>query len=145
MSNEVSKALKEEILMSSKKKINLISSSDIEKADEFCEPYKDFLNKSRTEREAVAEAVLMAKENGFKEYNPNKTYNPGDKVYIVNRNKAVGFAVIGKYGTRKGVMLSIAHIDSPRIDLKPNPLYEKDNMALFKTHYYGGIKKYQWT
>lgn len=145
MSNEVSKALKEEILMSPKKKINLISNSDIEKADEFCEPYKDFLNKSRTEREAVAEAVLMAKENGFKEYNPDKNYNPGDKVYIVNRNKAVGLAVIGKFGTSKGVMLSIAHIDSPRIDLKPNPLYEKDNMALFKTHYYGGIKKYQWT
>ncbi len=145
MSNEISKELKEEILIPSKKKIHFVTDNEISKADEFCEPYKDFLNKSRTEREAVAEAVAMAKENGFTEYDPDKTYNPGDKVYIVNRNKAVGLAVIGKFGTKKGVMLSIAHIDSPRIDLKPNPLYEKENMALFKTHYYGGIKKYQWT
>jgi aspartyl aminopeptidase len=145
MSNEHSKDLKEEILISSKKKINLLSEDEIAKADEFCEPYKDFLNKSRTEREAVSEAVSMAEENGFKKYNPDRAYNPGDRVYIVNRNKAVGFAVIGKEGTRDGVMLSIAHIDSPRIDLKPNPLYEKNNLALFKTHYYGGIKKYQWT
>lgn len=145
MATEISKELKEEILISNKKKINLLTSEEIEKADEFCEPYKDFLNKSRTEREAVEEALIMAKENGFVQYDPNKTYAPGDKVYIINRNKAIGLAVIGKFGTQKGVMLSIAHIDSPRIDLKPNPLYEKNNMALFKTHYYGGIKKYQWT
>jgi aspartyl aminopeptidase len=145
MTKENSKELKEELLISSKKKINFLSEDEIAKADEFCEPYKDFLNKSRTEREAVIEAVTMAEENGFKEYNPDKTYRPGERVYIVNRNKAVGFAVIGKFGTRDGVMLSIAHIDSPRIDLKPNPLYEKNNMSLFKTHYYGGIKKYQWT
>lgn len=145
MSNEDSKTLMDEILMSGKKKIHSISSSEIEKADEFCEPYKDFLNKSRTEREAVVEAVAQAKENGFEEYDPDRTYSAGDKIYIVNRNKAVGLAVIGRKGTRDGVLISIAHIDSPRIDLKPSPLYEKDGMALFKTHYYGGIKKYQWT
>ncbi|MGN0477207.1 MAG: aminopeptidase [Ruminococcus sp.] len=145
MSNENSKELQEKILMSPKKKIHFVSKEELERADEFCEPYKDFLNKSRTEREAVAEAVAMAKENGFVEYNPDVRYNPGDRVYIVNREKAVGLAVIGKFGASQGVMLSIAHIDSPRIDLKPNPLYEKNSMALLKTHYYGGIKKYQWT
>ncbi|MBQ9673957.1 MAG: aminopeptidase [Ruminococcus sp.] len=144
MSNET-KELKEQLLISSKKKIHRLSDEELAKADEFCEPYKDFLNKARTEREAVTEALAMAKENGFKEYNPDITYSAGDKVYIVNRNKAIGLAVIGRTGTSEGVLLSIAHIDSPRIDLKPNPLYEKDSLALFKTHYYGGIKKYQWT
>ena len=145
MSNENSKELQEKILMSQKKHIHFVSKEELERADEFCEPYKDFLNKSRTEREAVSEAVAMAKENGFVEYNPDVRYNPGDRVYVVNREKAVGLAVIGKFGASQGVMLSIAHIDSPRIDLKPNPLYEKNSMALLKTHYYGGIKKYQWT
>ena len=88
MSNEDSKTLMDEILMSGKKKIHSISNSEIEKADEFCEPYKDFLNKSRTEREAVVEAVAQAKENGFEEYDPDRTYSAGDKIYIVNRNKA---------------------------------------------------------
>ena len=141
MSNEDSKTLMDEILMSGKKKIHSISSSEIEKADEFCEPYKDFLNKSRTEREAVVEAVAQAKENGFEEYDPDRTYSAGDKIYIVNRNKAVGLAVIGRKGTRDGVLLSIAHIDSPRIDLKQNPLYVATSFALLDTHYYGGIKK----
>ena len=90
-------------------------------------------------------SVELAKKYGFTEYDSTKTYKAGDKVYIINRDKAVGFAVIGKNGTKNGVKLAIAHIDSPRIDLKPNPLYEDNNLALFKTHYYGGIKKYQWT
>ena len=139
MSNEDSKTLMDEILMSGKKKIHSISNSEIEKADEFCEPYKDFLNKSRTEREAVVEAVAQAKENGFEEYDPDRTYSAGDKIYIVNRNKAVGLAVIGRKGTRDGVLLSIAHIASPRIDLKPSPLYEKDGMA--HTNEERGIKR----
>ena len=107
--------------------------------------YKEFLDFSRTEREAVVYSVELAKKYGFTEYDNSKKYNAGDKVYIVNRDKAVGFAVIGKNGTKNGVKLAIAHVDSPRIDLKPNPLYEESNLALFKTHYYGGIKKYQWT
>ena len=107
MSNEDSKTLMDEILMSGKRKIHSISNSEIEKADEFCEPYKDFLNKSRTEREAVVEAVAQAKENGFEEYDPDRTYSAGDKIYIVNRNKAVGLAVIGRKGTRTTIPLAL--------------------------------------
>ena len=145
--NEKTKAqlLKEEIMMKPKKGAADYKSDDLKKADDFCVDYKKFLDFSRTEREAVVCSVELAKQHGFVEYDNTKTYKAGDKVYIVNRDKAVGFAVIGKNGTRDGVKLAIAHIDSPRIDLKPNPLYEDNNLALFKTHYYGGIKKYQWT
>lgn len=137
--------LKEEIMMKPRKGAGDYKSDDLKKADEFCIDYKKFLDFSRTEREAVAYSVELAKKYGFTEYDNTKSYKSGDKVYIVNRDKAVGFAVIGKNGTKNGVKLAIAHVDSPRIDLKPNPLYEDNNLALFKTHYYGGIKKYQWT
>jgi len=137
--------LKEEIMMKERKGAADYKAEDLKKADEFCVQYKEFLDFSRTEREAVVYSVELAKKHGFVEFDNEKTYKPGDKVYIVNRDKAVGFAVIGKNGTKNGVKLAIAHVDSPRIDLKPNPLYEDNNLALFKTHYYGGIKKYQWT
>lgn len=137
--------LKEELMMKLRKGAADYRKEDLEKADEFCVEYKKFLDFSRTEREAVVYSVELAKKYGFTEYDSTKTYKAGDKVYIVNRDKAVGFAVIGKNGTKNGVKLAIAHVDSPRIDLKPNPLYEDNNLALFKTHYYGGIKKYQWT
>lgn len=137
--------LKEELMMKPRKGAADYKTADLEKADEFCIKYKEFLDYSRTEREAVVYSVELAKKYDFVEYDNTKTYKAGDKVYIVNRDKAVGFAVIGKNGTKNGVKLAIAHIDSPRIDLKPNPLYEDNNLALFKTHYYGGIKKYQWT
>ena len=137
--------LKEEIMMKERKGAADYKAEDLKKADEFCVKYKEFLDYSRTEREAVVYSVELAKKHGFVEFDNEKTYKPGDKVYIINRDKAVGFAVIGKNGTKNGVKLAIAHVDSPRIDLKPNPLYEDNNLALFKTHYYGGIKKYQWT
>lgn len=137
--------LKEEIMMKKRKGAADYKAEDLKKADEFCVEYKEFLDYSRTEREAVVYSVELAKKYGFTEYDNTKNYKAGDKVYIVNRDKAVGFAVIGKNGTKDGVKLAIAHVDSPRIDLKPNPLYEDNNLALFKTHYYGGIKKYQWT
>ena len=137
--------LKEEIMMKERKGAADYTADDLKSADEFCVNYKEFLDFSRTEREAVVYSVELAKKYGFTEYDNSKKYNAGDKVYIVNRDKAVGFAVIGKNGTKNGVKLAIAHVDSPRIDLKPNPLYEESNLALFKTHYYGGIKKYQWT
>ncbi|MBQ6625697.1 MAG: aminopeptidase [Ruminococcus sp.] len=137
--------LKEEIMMKERKGAADYTADDLNNADEFCVNYKEFLDFSRTEREAVVYSVELAKKYGFTEYDNSKKYNAGDKVYIVNRDKAVGFAVIGKNGTKNGVKLAIAHVDSPRIDLKPNPLYEESNLALFKTHYYGGIKKYQWT
>lgn len=116
----------------------------VAKANAFAEGYKVFLNNAKTEREATAEVVKMAKAQGFAEFDPTVCYKAGDKVYYVNRDKAIILAVIGKKPVAEGVKIAAAHIDSPRLDLKPNPLYESDELALFKTHYYGGIKKYQW-
>ncbi len=113
-------------------------------ADEYCEGYKKFLDTAKTEREAAKAAISLAVENGFTEFDRNKTYKAGDKIYINNRGKTVAFAVIGKESVESGVNITAAHIDSPRLDLKPNPLYEEIELALFKTHYYGGIRKYQW-
>ena len=89
--------------------------------------------------------MKKAKKKGFEEYEYGKKYNAGDKFYYVNRKKAVILCVMGKKPLSEGVRIAVAHIDSPRIDLKQHPLYEADELALFKTHYYGGIKKYQWT
>ena len=113
-------------------------------ADDYCEGYKKFLDTAKTEREAAKAAIALALQNGFVEFDRNKTYKAGDKVYINNRGKTVAFAVIGKEPVEAGVDITAAHIDSPRLDLKPNPLYEEIELALFKTHYYGGIRKYQW-
>lgn len=147
MSEEKSKVqqLKDELLIDEKNGFSKLSKAEIEEADEFCEGYKDFLNASPVEREATAYSVEIARKNGFVKFNPDAVYEPGDRVYCVNRGKAIALAVIGREGVRKGARMAIAHIDSPRIDLKPNPLYETNNLALFKTHYYGGLKKYQWT
>ena len=139
------KQLKEKLFMSKKGGMLKVSAEEVANADAFCEGYKTFLDNAKTERDAVKYSVKMAEENGFTEYDCTKTYHAGDKVYVNNRNMALMLAVIGKNGTKNGVRLGIAHIDSPRLDLKPNPLYESNNLALFKTHYYGGIKKYQWT
>ena len=136
--------LKEKLLIKNESGAKTLDRSEIEKADEFCIGYMNFLDNAKTEREAVDCAVTAAKARGFTKYDPSAVYVPGDRVYVNNRNKAVMFAVIGNTGTKNGVRLGIAHIDSPRLDLKPNPLYESSNLALFKTHYYGGIKKYQW-
>lgn len=114
-------------------------------ADEYCEGYKSFLNRAKTEREAVETAIEMAREKGFEEFVLGKQYKPGDRFYVNNRGKTVAFIVMGKQGVENGVNITAAHIDAPRIDLKPNPLYEEIELALFKTHYYGGIRKYQWT
>ena len=117
----------------------------VTQADEFCEDYKSFLDAAKTEREAVKAALDIAEKNGFKKFVPNYKYKKGDKVYVNNRGKAIMLAVIGEKPIGEGVRIAAAHIDSPRLDLKPNPLYEADELALFKTHYYGGVKKYQWT
>ena len=137
--------LKEQIMMTEPKGVKALSKEEIAKADEFCVGYKKFLDNSPIEREAVRYTVELAKKEGFVEYDADAKYIAGDKVYYINRDKAVALAVIGKNGVKNGAKLAIAHIDSPRIDLKPNPLYEANNLALFKTHYYGGLKKYQWT
>ena len=112
---------------------------------DFCNGYMEFLNRSKTEREFAANARNLADANGFKDVNSVETLKPGDKVYFVNRDKSIYFAVIGEEKLEKGLHIVGAHIDSPRLDLKPNPLYENGELAYFNTHYYGGIKKYQWT
>lgn len=145
MSESKAKELKEKLMMKPRKGAADYSADVMKEAYAFSEGYKKFLDFSRTEREAVAYTKKLAEEKGFEAYDPEKIYNPGDRFYIINRDKAIGLAVVGKNGVKNGVKLAIAHIDSPRIDLKPNPLYEDHDLALFKTHYYGGIKKYQWT
>lgn len=116
----------------------------VEKAAGFCEGYKQFLNQGKTERECVKLAVKLLEEAGYAAFEPGRQYNPGEKVYYVNRKKAVIATTFGSRPIKEGVRMNGAHIDSPRLDLKPNPMYEKEEIALFKTHYYGGIRKYQW-
>ena len=117
----------------------------LKKIQEFSEGYIDFLNNCKTERLAVEEAIKIAKEAGFRPISTYKKLKEGDRVYYSNRDKNLFLAIIGKEPIVEGINAVVAHIDSPRLDLKPNPLYEADGMALLKTHYYGGIKKYQWT
>lgn len=116
-----------------------------EKIFSFCDDYIKFLNTCKTEREASKYIVSKLENNGFKNINSVDTLNTGDKVYMINRDKSVYAAIIGSDKITDGLNVVGAHIDSPRLDLKPNPLYEDAKLALFKTHYYGGIKKYQWT
>ncbi len=115
-----------------------------EEAEMFCEGYKRFLDNGKTERECVREAVAMLEMQGYRPFDAGKNYKTGDKVYYVNRGKAIIATTFGKEGMEQGLRINGAHIDSPRLDLKPNPVFEKNDLAYFKTHYYGGIKKYQW-
>ena len=116
----------------------------VEEAAAFCEGYKAFLDEGKTERECVKKAVELLKAAGYAEFDTQGSYQPGDTVYYVNRNKAIIATTFGEKSVKEGIRMNGAHIDSPRLDLKPSPVYEKDDMALFKTHYYGGIRKYQW-
>lgn len=147
MAEEKSKAklLKEQLLMEPKNGGIVLSDEEIAKASKFCDGYKAFLDQSKTEREAVTFAVTQAKEHGFVPFDKTKKYKEGDKVYYNNRGKSLILAVIGSKPLGEGVHLAASHIDSPRLDLKQRPLYEDSQIAEFKTHYYGGIKKYQWT
>ena len=108
--------------------------------------YMDFLNRAKTEREFIKEAKKLADENGYKDIMEFETLKTGDKIYFINRKKSMYLAVIGENSVEDdGLHIIGSHVDSPRLDLKPNPLYEDGGLAYFKTHYYGGIKKYQWT
>ena len=135
----------EKLFMNKKHSANFVDEAELQKAMDFAEDYKKFLNDNKTEREVAKFVVAEAEKKGFVPFDKFKKYAPGDKVYYLNRKKAVILAVIGKKSVGEGVRIAAAHIDSPRLDLKPNPLYEANEVALFKTHYYGGIKKYQWT
>lgn len=123
-----------------------IKNGDKQKVMNFAEGYKEFLSLAKTERQAVDYLEARAKEHGFVPFAEKMSagLKPGDRVYFLNRNKAILLAHIGTHPFSDGIMLVGAHLDAPRIDLKPNPLYQDEDMALFKTHYYGGIKKYQW-
>ncbi len=117
---------------------------EMKKVTDFAENYIEFLSASKTERLAIKNSLELAKKLGFKDLNEIETLKPGDKVYALNRGKNIALYIIGKEKIEKGLNILGAHIDSPRIDIKQNPLYESTGFALLDTHYYGGIKKYQW-
>lgn len=110
----------------------------------FCEDYKHFISVGKTERMCVKEALKIAESKGFKNLHDVKTANVGDKLYLINKNKNIVLFTVGQKPVKEGLRVLGAHIDSPRLDIKQNPLYEKDGFALLDTHYYGGVKKYQW-
>ena len=122
-----------------------VSPEDAKKMFEMSDEYRHYLDEGKTERECVKISERMALEKGFEKLENKQSLKPGDKVYTINRDKNIILAVIGTEPPENGFNIVGAHIDSPRLDLKQNPLYESDEMALLKTHYYGGIKKYQWT
>ena len=120
--------------------------TDAQRADmeSYCRRYRAFMDACKTEREATAWTVREAEKRGFVPYTSGMEVKPGDKIYYNNRNKAIALAVVGRKSLSQGVNICAAHVDSPRLDIKPNPLYEDSDIAYLKTHYYGGIKKYQW-
>ena len=136
--------VRKQLFYEQKNGYDLISRDDHLASEDYCRGYMAFLNDSRTEREAVSNAVALAKENGFVEFKPGMELKPGMKLYQVNRGKAMMLAVIGRKSLEEGAVIAGAHIDSPRLDLKQLPMYETDELCYFRTHYYGGIKKYQW-
>ena len=137
--------LREELLMNPKNLTETMPEEELKAAYDFCEGYKAFLDAAKTEREAVATAVSMLEKAGYVPFDHAKQYKAGDKVYLNNRGKALIAATLGRRSVAEGVRIGVAHIDSPRLDLKPRPLYEEGEQCFLKTHYYGGIKKYQWT
>ena len=136
--------LRESLLMAPKNGYARISPEQREEMNAYCRRYMAFMDACKTEREATAWAVREAEKRGYKPFAPGMDVKPGDKIYYNNRDKAIALAVIGTESLAKGVNICAAHVDSPRMDVKPNPLYEDSQIAYFKTHYYGGIKKYQW-
>ena len=142
MTNE---ELRETLMYAPKNGYETLTEQQRTEMNDYCKAYAAFMDACKTEREATAWAVQAAEAKGFRPLQLGVKLNPGDKVYHVNRNKSVILAVIGQESLNEGANICAAHVDSPRMDLKPNPLYEDSEIAYFKTHYYGGIKKYQWT
>ena len=137
-------ALRETLLYRQKQGYDVIDVAERIKLEEYAAAYRAYLNAARTEREAVTEAIKQAEALGFVPYERGMVLEPGTKVYKSVRGKALMLAVMGRETLDHGANIAAAHVDSPRLDLKPIPLYEKDEICLLKTHYYGGIKKYQW-
>ena len=141
MTNE---ELRESLLMAPKNGYTRINAQQRAEMESYCKDYMAFMDACKTEREATAWAVAEAEKLGFKALENGMSVKPGDKIYLNNRGKSIILAVIGSESLASGINICAAHVDSPRMDLKPNPLYEDSEIAYFKTHYYGGIKKYQW-
>ena len=137
--------LKSKLFRSKKSGWETVDDTRRSEINKFCDEYMYFLNNSKTEREIIKSAKKMADENGFRNIEECSELKEGDKVYYINREKSMYLAVIGKEPMENGINIIGSHADSPRLDLKPNPLYEDTGLAYLKTHYYGGIKKYQWT
>ena len=138
-------ALRKTLLADPKNGYDRISEADRAAMEPYIRDYMDFISTCKIEREAVDWTIAEAEKAGFVALRPGMSLKPGDRVYGNNRGKSVIFAVVGSEPLDNGTHICAAHIDSPRLDLKPNPLYEDSELAYFKTHYYGGIKKYQWT
>jgi aspartyl aminopeptidase len=133
-----------ELFYTKKHVSDLLSDEEKRVSDAYCEDYKDFLNHAKDEREAVCTAIALAEAKGFRPYIAGDPIAPGDKLYRSVRGKSLFLAVVGKAPLSMGANIAAAHVDSPRLDLKQIPLYEDNGMAMFKTHYYGGVKKFQW-
>lgn len=136
--------LRSKLFYEQKNGYDLIDTQERVAVEEYCRDYMEYLNISRTEREAVKNAIAMALDKGFVEYVPGMELKPGMKLFQNNRDKALMLAVIGKKPLSEGAVIAGAHVDAPRLDLKQVTMYESDELCYFKTHYYGGIKKYQW-
>ena len=136
--------LRSKLFYEQKNGYDLIGTEERIAVEDYSRAYMDYLNRSRTEREAVANAIAIAESKGFVPYVPGMELKPGMKIYRNNRGKALMLAVIGKKSLAEGSVIASAHVDAPRLDLKQITMYESDEMCFFKTHYYGGIKKYQW-
>ena len=143
MSEEL-KERKEALFAARKNGYDRLSAADEKAMAEYCAKYADFLEKGKTERLCARRTVALAEAQGFRPFVRGEKLTAGDKVYRVNRDKSVMLAIVGHQPLAAGACIAAAHIDSPRLDLKPNPLYEENELAYFKTHYYGGIRKYQW-
>ncbi len=141
MTNE---ELRENLLAAPKNGYARIDAQQKAEMESYIKRYVEFIDECKTEREATEWTVALAEKNGFKPLVPGMDAKPGDKVYLNNRGKSIMLAVVGSESLANGANICAAHVDSPRMDLKPNPLYEDSQIAYFKTHYYGGIKKYQW-
>ena len=142
MSEEM-KTLRKQLLRDSRSGYDVLEEAQLRRMEDYCADYKAFLG-NKTERLSARAAIAAAKAHGFVEYRRGMALGAGDKVYTCNRGKGLMLAVMGRESMAEGVQIAAAHIDSPRLDLKPNPLYEDCELAYFKTHYYGGIRKYQW-
>ena len=143
MSDEI-KELKKKLLSTKKNGYDVLSGEELTAMETYCDGYKAFLDAGKTERLCAQETIRMAEAAGYRPYRREMEVKSGDKLYVCNRGKAVLLAHIGEKPLSEGAQIAAAHIDSPRLDLKPNPLYEDSELAFFKTHYYGGIRKYQW-